>query len=143
VHIFFDESGDYAFPEHRFDCYVQAALICPDRQMEQLHAYVEAEKRSLGVVELHATNLKSRQLLEVAQFIAASRCQLLAHVTDTVLVTRSQVAEFRLDQAATIKRNLDQYRAEHQGARRAGSGDRGVDAPPDQAGGTCLTDRRR
>lgn len=104
MHIFFDESGDYAFPERRFDCYVQAAVICPDSQLGRVHAYVEAEKQELGVDELHATNLQSHKLLDVAHFIGASQCQLLAHVTDSVLVTKSWIAQFRLDQAATLKR---------------------------------------
>lgn len=113
MHIFFDESGDYSFPPDRFDCYVQAALICPDSQLESVDAYVEARKQELGVVELHAASLTSPQLLGIAGFIGAtSGCQLLAHVTDTALVTRSRIAEFRLDQAAKIERNLDQYRQE-------------------------------
>lgn len=119
MHIFFDESGDYAFAENRFDCYVQAALICPDSQLGRVHAYVEAKKHELGADELHATNITARALLEVAHFIGTSQCQLLAHVTDTVLVTKSRIAEFRLDQAATIKRNLDRYRAESTKARGA------------------------
>jgi hypothetical protein len=119
MHIFFDESGDYAFRERRFDCYVQAAVICPHSQLGRVHAYVEAEKHELGVAELHATDIQSRKLLDVAHFIGASRCRLLAHVTDSVLVTKSRIAQFRLDQAATLKRNLDQYRAESTKVRGA------------------------
>ena len=116
----------------------------PSKQLRRVDASVEAEKQELGVDELHATYIQSRKLLDVAHFIGASQCQLLAHVTDSVLVTNSRIAEFRLDQAATLKRNLDQYRAEStKGARRTGFGDRGVDAPSAQAGGARVTDRRR
>ena len=112
MRFFFDESGDYAFPEDRFDCYVQAALICPDSIGDALDSYVSDRKRAWGVDELHATDLQPEQILDVAQFIGQSECQLLAHLTDTVLVTDEGIAEFRLDQAARLKDNLDWYRRE-------------------------------
>jgi hypothetical protein len=112
VYFYFDESGDYSFPEDEFDCYVQAALICPDSEWPQISTFVEDRKAACSVAELHATELDLDQLVEVAYFIGQSDCQLLAHLTDTVIVTDSQIAEFRLDQAATLKRNLDWYRRE-------------------------------
>jgi hypothetical protein len=36
VHYYFDESGDFAFPEGRYDVYVQAALICPDSFVDKV-----------------------------------------------------------------------------------------------------------
>jgi hypothetical protein len=33
MHVYFDESGDFAFASDRFDAYVQAALICPDASL--------------------------------------------------------------------------------------------------------------
>jgi len=119
VYFFFDESGDYVFPEERFDCYVQAALVCPDSVLPAIAAFVDERKAAWGVEELHATELDLDQLLEVARFIEASDCQLLAHVTDTVLVAKNGIAEFRLDQAARLKRNLDWYRRESTKARGA------------------------
>lgn len=119
VHFFFDESGDYGFPEERFDCYVQAALVCPDSVLPAIAAFVDQRKAAWGVEELHATKLDLDQLLEVARFIESSDCQLLAHVTDTVLVTKNGIAEFRLGQAARLKRNLDWYRRESTKARGA------------------------
>jgi hypothetical protein len=110
VYFYFDESGDYAFPEDRFDCYVQAALTCPDSVHDSVDAFVAERKADWGVDELHASQLEPEQLLDIARFIGQSDCQLLAHVTDTVIVTRDKIAEFRLDQAATLKRNLDWYR---------------------------------
>jgi hypothetical protein len=98
VHIFFDESGDYAFPKDRFDCYVQAAVICPDSQFERVHAYVEAEKQEHGVRELHATNIQSRKLLDVAHFIGASQCQLPAPC-----VTEQHAFHVRAGQQNTMK----------------------------------------
>ena len=112
MYFYFDESGDYAFPEDRFDCYVQAALICPDSVLPTISAFVEERKVAWDVDELHATELDLAQVGEVAQFIGQSDCQALAHLTDTVLVTKSGIAEFRLDQAATLKRNLEWYRRE-------------------------------
>jgi hypothetical protein len=112
VYFYFDESGDYAFPEDRFDCYVQAALIGPDSVLASLEGFVEERKADWGVDELHATDLEPGQRVELARFIGESDCQLLAHVTDTVLVTKEGIAQFRLDQAASLKGNLDWYRRE-------------------------------
>lgn len=112
MYFFFDESGDYAFPGDRFDCYVQAVLICPDSQLAAVTSFVEAMTATWNVDELHASQLEAGQLIEIARFVGTGSCQLLAHLTDSVLVTQQQIAEFRLDQAATFKRNLDWYRGE-------------------------------
>jgi hypothetical protein len=82
LYFFFDESGDYVFPEERFDCYVQAALICPDSVLPAIAAFVDERMAAWGVEELHATELALDQRLEVARFIQESDSQLLAHVTD-------------------------------------------------------------
>jgi hypothetical protein len=114
--FYFDESGDYAFPDTGFDCYVQVALICPDSTFSELDEFVGARRAEWGVEELHATELEAAQRLEIARFIGDSDCQLLAHATDTTLITKDQLAEFRLAQAATLKGNLDWYQRE---SRRA------------------------
>ena len=119
MYFFFDESGDYAFPSDRFDSYVQAALICPDSQLSAVTTFVDATTAMWNVEELHASQLSPAQLMEIARFLGAGGCQLLAHLTDSVLVTQQEIAEFRLDQAATIKRNLDWYRRESTKARGA------------------------
>lgn len=107
--VHFDESGDYGFPEDRFDCYVQAALICPDSRLSQVEHFVAERQADWGVEELHASSLTTDQLLQVCRFIEGSPCQLLASVTDTVMTTPAQIAEFRLSQAARLKENLDTY----------------------------------
>ncbi len=110
--FYFDESGDYAFADGGFDCYVQAVLICPDHTFSEVDQFVAARRVAWGVEELHATELNPAQHLEIAHFIGSSDCQLLAHVTDTALITRANLEEFRLAQAATLKQNLDWYRGE-------------------------------
>ncbi|MGB0097078.1 MAG: hypothetical protein WBP81_31625 [Solirubrobacteraceae bacterium] len=116
MYYFFDESGDFAFPDDRFDSYVQAALICPDSQLNEVERFVRQQRRPLwpdwDVEELHATDLSDDQLLIIANFINESLCHLLAYVTDTVLVTGREIAQFRIDQAATLSRNLEWYRTE-------------------------------
>jgi hypothetical protein len=112
MYLFFDESGDYGFPEDRFDCYVQAALISPDRSLPAIDDFVRGRKQAWDVDELHAVDLEPAQVLAVAEFIGQSDCQLLAHATDAVLVTRADIAHFRLDQAARLERNLNWYRRE-------------------------------
>lgn len=118
MNLFFDESGDYAFPAERFDCYAQAALICPDGLLDTIEEFVEGCKCSWGVVELHAVALSGAQLLEIAQFIGSSELSALASVTDTELITLSEIEQHRLDQAAITKRNLDWYRRESGRAER-------------------------
>lgn len=116
MHFYFDESGDYAFGERSFDSYVQAALICPDTALDEIERFVAARRREWSVAELHATELDAAHRLEIARFIGKSDCHLLAHVTDTVLITKSDLEEFRLAQAANLKRNLDWYRREARGS---------------------------
>jgi hypothetical protein len=110
VHLFFDESGDYAFGE-AFDCYAQAALICPDECLSGIEAFVEDRCARWAMKELHATEMTDAQIVEVCEFIGTSDLQLLANVTDTVLITGADIERYRLDQAATLKRNLDWYKA--------------------------------
>lgn len=110
--FYFDESGDYAFPDGDFDCYVQAVLICPDSALSEVDQFVSARRAAWDVDELHATELEPTQRLEIARFIGESDCQLLAHVTDTTLISKAKIEEFRLTQAGSLKRNLDWYRRE-------------------------------
>jgi hypothetical protein len=119
MYFYFDESGDYGFPDGEFDCYVQAALICPEDALAAMDEFVAARRAEWGVDELHATELEPVQRLEVAQFVGASDCQLLAHATDTTLISKGTLEEFRLAQAARLERNLDWYRRESIKARGA------------------------
>lgn len=109
--VFFDESGDYAFPRHGFDCYVQAAVICPDSIRPAIDAFVERRKLEWGVKEMHSVDMTAEQVLEVCAFLVSTPCELLANITDNHVVTRDAILRCRLDQAATFSRNLDQHRA--------------------------------
>ena len=111
VFFYFDESGDYAFPEDGFDCYVQASVICPDCERPALNAYVDALKQDLGVNELHACELSPEKLLEICRFVASSHYELLASITDNTIVTHRGIFDLRIEQAATFKTNLDWYKA--------------------------------
>lgn len=117
--FYFDESGDYAFPDGEFNCYAQASLICPDSALSNVDQFVDDRRAAWGVDELHATKLDPAQRLEIARFIGDSDCHLLAHVTDTTLITPGKLEEFRLAQAAVLKSNLDWYRRESTKARGA------------------------
>ncbi len=52
--LYFDESGDFAFPDDRFDAYTQAVLIYALPVVEE---YVEGQKAAWGGEEPHATEL--------------------------------------------------------------------------------------
>jgi hypothetical protein len=110
VQIFFDESGDYGFPVDRFDCYAQAALICPEQALASASDFVRGRCDVWGLEELHAHLLAPRQLLEVVEFLVTLPIELCAQVTDTTLTTRSVIQSWRLDQAAAYERSITKYR---------------------------------
>ena len=83
VHLYFDESGDFAFPADGFDAYVQAALICPDSYLAELEECVTQMKDELGVAEVHAAELRAGRLVDICRFIGASPFSLVGQATDT------------------------------------------------------------
>jgi hypothetical protein len=110
MHLYFDESGDFAFPADRFDVYVQAALICPDSVLETVEQFVAGMKRELGVPELHAAELADEQLVEICRFVGAGPLSLVGQVTDTTVMTGEQISAHRKEQAALLADNLEQYK---------------------------------
>lgn len=74
MHLYFDESGDFAFPADRFDVYVQASLICPDSFVDKIEHYVTNQQRELGIAELHAAELPDEKLSTYAASSPAGRC---------------------------------------------------------------------
>jgi hypothetical protein len=112
MHLYFDESGDFGFPENRLDCYVQAGVICADSQLTYLDDFVRGAVEKLGVAELHGAELQDRELLAICRSIRTGGCVLIAAVTDTDLVTPADIARFRVDQAAAIQRSWDRFLAQ-------------------------------
>lgn len=74
--------------------------------------FVSRCKANWRVDELHATELSPAQVLDIAQFLEGSGLALVATVTDTEMVTRSHIAQYRLAQSAQTQSNLDWYRRE-------------------------------
>ncbi len=110
MHLFFDESGDFAFPPDRFDAYVQAGAVCPDSFLSELQGFLEDRQERWDCAELHATELTVGQRLRMCRFIASSPLELVAYATDTELADRQAIQRWRLAQAAGLRRNLDWYR---------------------------------
>lgn len=52
MRLFFDESGDFAFPLDRFACYVQAGVICPDSYLEALGDFADDRLRSRPLIDV-------------------------------------------------------------------------------------------
>jgi hypothetical protein len=121
VHYYFDESGDFVFPEGHYDVYVQAALICPDSFVDKVEHYVDNFKRELGVDELHGAELPDEQLIEVCRFLGNGPLQLVGQATDTQVITDEQISVHREEQAVLLRQNLEQY-------KRAGGGWAGAEA---------------
>jgi hypothetical protein len=111
MHLYFDESGDFAFPADRYDAYVQAALICPTSFVGKIEHYVENAKKRLGVDELHATALDDAELVEICRFLDGGPLSVLAQVTDTEAMSDAQITEHRQEQAAVLAQNYEQYQA--------------------------------
>jgi hypothetical protein len=111
VRLYFDESGDFAFPDDRFDAYTQAVLICADSKLDEVEEYVAGKKEKWGVPELHANDLTDEQILEICLFIHDERLPGLVLVTDTNGVTRKSIETHRLDQTARIHKNYEDWRA--------------------------------
>jgi len=111
MQFYFDESGDFALPADTFDCYTQAAALCPDSFADQLEAFIAGRLERWELDELHATSLTPGQRLSVCRFIASSPIQLVAQATDTDLIDRATLSRWRLAQAAQLKANLDWYRS--------------------------------
>src|SRR4051812_48650678 len=106
MHIYFDESGDFAFPSDRFDAYVQAALICPTSLIDKIEHYVENAKSRLGVDELHATTLPDEELIEICRFIVGGTIALIAQVTDTDVMTQQQLPRIVLNRRPSLSRTF-------------------------------------
>jgi len=111
VRLYFDESGDFAFPDERFDAYTQAVLICADSRLSAIEEYVATKKQEWEVPELHANDLTDEQILEICRFVHDAPMPGLVLVTDTNGVTRKSIETHRIDQAARIHKNYEDWRA--------------------------------
>jgi len=110
VQLYFDESGDFAFPIERFDAYTQAVVICPDSKMAVVENYVADRLATWGLAELHARDLDDDQLWDVCKFIRAQQLPALVQATDTTAVTLKDIETHRIAQAAQLQSNADEWR---------------------------------
>lgn len=108
--FYFDESGDFAFPDDRFDVYTQAVVICADSKLPAVEEYVEGRKDAWSVDELHGVNLDDDRLQEICRFIRDEQLPLLAQATDTNALSRKAIERHRLDQAVRFRENYDTWR---------------------------------
>jgi hypothetical protein len=111
VWLFFDESGDFAFPEDRFDAYTQAVVICPDSKLATVDAWAAQKRGEWDVRELHGTELSDEQVFEVCRFMRAAGIAALVQATDTHAVSRRDIEHHRLTQAVRLHENLGTWRA--------------------------------
>jgi hypothetical protein len=119
MHCFFDESGDFGFPPDRFDCYTQAAVICPDSYLPDLREFVAGRYAHWGVRELHASELSPGRRLRLCRFIAQSPLQFAVQATDTELADRPSLGRWRKMQSKLLIENLEWYRAQGGSAESA------------------------
>jgi hypothetical protein len=111
MHLYFDESGDFAFPADRYDVYVQAGLIVPDSFVGKVEHYVANKKSELAVKELHASELPDEDLVAVCEWLNSGPLSLVGQATDTAVMTAAQLRDYRQEQAARLAENLEQYNA--------------------------------
>jgi hypothetical protein len=119
MHLYFDESGDFAFPGDRYDVYVQAGLIVPDSFVDKVEHYVANKKEELGARELHAAELPDDELVAICEWLSSGPLSLVGQATDTTVMTATQLSDYRQEQAARLAKNLEQYKAA--GGRWAGA----------------------
>lgn len=119
MHLYFDESGDFAFPDDRYDVYTQAGLIVPDSVVDKAEHYVANKKDELGVRELHAAELSDDALVGICEWLNAGPLSLVGQATDTKAMTAAHLGEYRREQAARLATNFEQYKAA--GGRWAGA----------------------
>lgn len=111
MHVYVDESGDYAFGDTRFDSYVLAGVICPESELPAIEDFVASAARRWDVGELHGAQLNREQLVEICEFVGAASVSALVHVTDTQMMTKAVIRAFRLKQAEQIESELARWRA--------------------------------
>lgn len=111
MHLYFDESGDFAFPTDRYDVYVQAGLIVPDSFVGKVEHYVANKKSELAVKELHAAELPDEELVAICEWLNSGPLSLVGQATDTAVMTAAQLRNYRQEQAARLAENLEQYKA--------------------------------
>jgi hypothetical protein len=111
MHLYFDESGDFAFPTDRYDVYVQAGLIVPDSFVGKVEHYVANKKSELAVKELHAAELPDEELVAICEWLNSGPLSLVGQATDTAVMTAAQLRDYRQEQAARLAENLEQYKA--------------------------------
>jgi Protein of unknown function (DUF3800) len=109
--FFFDESGDFAFPDDGFDAYTQAVVICPDSKIPTLDAWAAEKQSEWGVSEFHATELTDDQIWEICRLVRAEGIPGLVQATDTNAVSLKDIEQHRLTQAVKLHENLDAWRA--------------------------------
>jgi hypothetical protein len=111
MHLYFDESGDFAFPTDRYDVYVQAGLIVPDSFVNKVEHYVANKNDELGTTELHAAELPDEELVPICEWLTSGPLSLVGQATDTAVMTAAQLRDYRQEQAARLAKNLEQYKA--------------------------------
>jgi hypothetical protein len=111
MHLYFDESGDFAFPTDRYDVYVQAGLIVPDSFVNKVEHYVANKNDELGTTELHAAELPEEELAPICEWLTSGPLSLVGQATDTAVMTAAQLRDYRQEQAARLAENLEQYKA--------------------------------
>lgn len=111
MHLYFDESGDFAFPADCYDVYVQAGLIVPDSFVDKVEHYVANKNDELGVKELHAAELPDEELVAICEWLNSGPLSLVGQATDTAVMTATQLRDYRQEQATRLAENLEQYKA--------------------------------
>lgn len=109
--LFFDESGDFGFPDDRFDAYTQAVVICPDSKMPELEEWAAATRDEWDIEEFHATELIDDQVWEVCRAMRTRGIPALVQATDTNAASLKDIEQHRLTQAVRLHENMETWRA--------------------------------
>jgi hypothetical protein len=109
--FFFDESGNFEFPDDRFDAYTQAVVICPDSKMAALDEWAAEKRDEWDVEEFHAFELTDDQVWEICREMRTRGIPALVQATDTNAVSVKDIEAHRLTQAVRLHDNGQTWRA--------------------------------
>jgi hypothetical protein len=61
MRFYFDESGNFEFPEDRFEAYTQAVIICADSRLPRVETWIAQARKDWSVAEIHGVDLTDNQ----------------------------------------------------------------------------------
>jgi hypothetical protein len=93
VIVAIDESGKFAGPDRgKVGVGVLAGVVYPESQIDQIAAFVSDRCAQWNQTEFKGPKLSTERVIEVCEFMSSNDVRVVAHVTDSTLMTPDAVA---------------------------------------------------